>query len=106
MSDHPPHACPASGGAHRFEPDASGVPICACGEIEVSPEMALMLTETDAGPFPGEVLLPRVRRRRVIEGINASLISRGLEPMDTDALLEAQERDWTGAGGLLHPGDG
>ena len=55
------YVCPRSHGAHRFAPDAHGVPICACGEIELSVDDQLTLIEVQAGALSGAD--PRRRRQ-------------------------------------------
>lgn len=100
-----PHTCPASGGAHRFRPDAAGVPMCACGEIETSPDEALWQAELESPPFPGEVLTSRARRRLIVAGVDAMMRDKGFGGMDIDRVHADQEASWTAAGGLLHPQD-
>lgn len=105
MRETPGHSCLASGGAHHFVPDEAGVPICACGEIEVSPEEQLLEAELLGGPFPGDVLAPRARRRRVLMRVDAVMRSRGLRGVAIDEVLAEQERAWVDGGGALDPQD-
>lgn len=57
MIDESPHACLDSGGAHHFYPDVNGVPICSCGEVQLTLEEHLILIEFESQPIlpPDEV---------------------------------------------------
>jgi hypothetical protein len=97
-----PHACPQSGGAHRFETDSNGVALCACGEIEMSVDDELAMVEMTAPPFPGDVMRPREQRRAFHERLSALLRKYGSHSAgDTDDVLDAQERQWREAGGIV-----
>lgn len=77
------HVCPDSGGAHHYHPDANGVRLCSCGEVELTVDDELALIEMTRTPP-----LPADRARSLYQNIK----DRTGLPIDVDDLVDRIER--------------